>query len=296
MSKNPPPSIQIYQNAADYQGSATAADHAIAQGSTAHDIWGLDKLYNNNILLGTNAAVDTGMGFSIPGPQTPAYGTTQSFMKHVVDLWAGQAEEKKHFPNRLTTYEQLQRSLWQAGFYGQTSIDGIHVGQWNPQTQDALKNALGSYEQLGKGGKLPLTFSEFLNQNAVMAKDGGENSNPGGAGPAAPAPFVSNTTDPAGIRAAVQSAAQQALGMNLSEDQIQTFVTEFQHQQVQAERQSYNNQDSTTPDLSSEAMSFVQETNPRAYKQQNKTAYMDALVNLLGGVRPSQTPTPNVES
>jgi hypothetical protein len=296
MSKNPPPSIQIYQNAADYQGSATAADHAIAQGSTAHDIWGLDKLYNNHVLLGTTTAVDTGMGFSVPGPQTDAYGTTQSFMKHVVDLWAGQTEERKKFPNRLTTYEQLQRSLWQAGFYGQTSIDGIHVGQWTTQTQDALKNALGSYEQLGEGGKLPLTFSEFLNQNAAVAQDGGQNAPSQSGGGPTRAPFASNTTDPAAIRAAVQSAAQQALGMNLSEDQIQAFVTEFQHQQVQAERASYNYQDTTTPDLSSEAMGFVQETNPHAYKQQNKTAYMDALVNLLGGVRPSQTPTPNVES
>lgn len=289
-----PPSPGDYQGAASASGVITTAGNSSITGS--NDIWGLGDLYGKSVLLGTTPTElpgsRMGLGDQTLG-QTPNYGTTQSYMQHVIDLWAAQDEERQKFPNRLTTYEQLQRALWQAGFYGQTSLDSIHVGQWTSQTQSALIGALGNYEQLAKGGKLPLTFSEFLNQNAVMGQDGGQNS--GGSNSSSPAPFQANLADPNTIRAVAQNAAQQALGRSLSDDELSKFVQQFQAEQTAAERTAYNGTGTVTqPDLSSEAASFVQQNNPKAYQQNQRSAYLDALVNLLGGTRPSVTPTPSV--
>lgn len=288
----------------DYVGSATAAEHAAqtSGSSNPNDIWGLGDLYDKNVYTGNYPAPTSYRGtgdISVLNPlpnagsgQTPAYGQTQDFMQHVVDLWAAQAEERKKFPNRLTTFEQLQRSLWQAGFYGQTPLDSVHVGQWTSQTQDALVGALGSYEQTTKGGKLPLTFSEFLNQNAQMGQDGGQSTS-GSGGSSTKPPFQARLVDPAAIRQAAQTAALDALGQTLSGDQLEKFVTQFQAAQTSAEQTAYNGTGTVTePDLTSQAQAFVQENNPGAYKQNQRSAYLGALVNLLGGTRPQVGTTP----
>lgn len=291
-----PPSPGDYQGAASAGGVIVTSGNSSTLGST--DIWGLGDLYGKSVYLGdvgvTAETQSKGGLSSLPGvAENPTYGSTQSYMQHVVDLWAAQQEERQKFPKRLTTYEQLQRSLWQAGFFGQTAFDSVHVGQWNGQTQDALVSALTNYEQLSKGGKLPLTFTEFLNQNAVMGLDGPE-SDASGSGSSTRAPFQANLDDPTAIRAAAQSAAQQALGRNLSDDQLAQFVQQFQAEQTSAQRSAYNGNNTTPPDLGSDALGFVQENDPKAFHQNQRSAYMDALVNLLGGTRPSVTPTPSV--
>lgn len=295
--------VPIPPSATDYQGTAaasgvitTSANAGVNGGGT--DIWGLGDLYGRSVYLGTtpdHVEYNGLNGSDINGPPVPAgaanaYGQTQQFMQHVVDLWSAQTEERKHFPNRLTTYEQLQRSLWQAGFFGQTPLDSVHVGQWTSQTQDALVGALGQYEQISKGGKLPLTFSEFLGQNAQMGQDGGQNG--GGSGAASTkAPFQADLADPMAIRAAAQNAAQQALGKNLSSAELEQFVSQFQAAQTSSQKTAYNGSGTITqPDLTNEAMAFAQQEDPKAYHQSQRESYLSALVNLFGGVRPSTAP------
>lgn len=287
--KQPPPQP-------DYVGAALSAGITTPTASNPNDVWGLGDLYGQHVYMGTGPGpVDTstpeGIAAASQGLNTiPVYGTTQAIMKQVVDLWARQQTEKQSHPHQLTSFEQMQRTLWQAGFYGQTSIDDVHVGQWTPQTQTALTQALTQYEGASNGGKLPITFSEFLSQNAVMGQDGGKNSKSAGATPPAPIGLA----DPTAIRQAAQSAAMDALGQGLSPDQLDKFVSQFQAAQVSYA--STTTGTANSPDLSADAASFAQQSDPRAYKENQRQVYLNSLVNLLGPPvgRPSMSPTPSV--
>jgi hypothetical protein len=41
-------------------------------------------------------------------------------------------------------------------------------------------------------------------------------------------------------------------------------------------------------------MAFAQGADPHGFKENQRTSFMDQLVNLLGGSRPNQQPTPGV--
>lgn len=278
-----------------YQGSANATPTSST--SNPNDVWNLGNLYGQPVYLGTTQEggdlLDPRHPNSpqAPGQTTLVQGQTQDVVKQVLQMYAAQAAQRRKSPGKLTAYEELQKSLWQAGFYGQTSYKDIHAGQWTSQTQDALTSALKSYETVYQSGT-PMTFSEFVNQNAAGSKDGGYN---GGAGLGTPAAQVVNLTDPAAIKSAAQSAAQAALGQGLSDQQLNDFVAQFQAQQTAAQAPGVTT--STMPDLSSSALQFAQTTDPQAYKQEQLAAYQNTILNMFlpsESQRPSMSPVASV--
>jgi hypothetical protein len=297
-SRGPQPPAPKVPTVPDYNGSAGTTPTP-SSGAGSNDIWGLGQVYGLPVFLGSSTTSPGSYSGAEPtqhrggvGVQThDQYGTTQDIMQQVIDLWAAQQTERKGKKGGLTSYEQLQQALYAGGFYGQTSYDKIHVGQWTPQTQNAVVSALQQYEQVMSGAQSPVTFTEFLQGNAAQNGDGGFYAD--GTKKGAPEPTIS-VSDPAAIKAAVQSAAQEALGMGLSDDQLNTFVAKFQSAQTSAQT---NTGTVTVPDLSSDAMAFAQQSDPQGFHQNQRTAYLDQLVNLLGGgltSRPNQQPVASV--
>ena len=102
-----------------------------------------------------------------------------------------------------------------------------------------------------------------------------------------------NLTDPAAIRAAAQTAAEQALGRGLNEKQLEHFVNQFQ--QTQQQVATSTSPTVSAPSLSDQAMQFVQENDPHAYAANKRQSYMNALVDMFapsGSQRPGMTPVP----
>jgi hypothetical protein len=223
----------------------------------------------------------------LPKAGQPVMGKAEDVMANAQKLWQEQGAERKKHPDKLTGFESLQQELWQAGFYGQTPYDSIHVGQWTAQTESAMRSALHSYETGVMAAQTPETFTEFLAQNQQFGQDGGA----GKSKTATPAAPTINLTDPLAIKQQAQAAAQQALGMSLTEDQLNAFVTQFQSAEKQYQSQPAGST-ITSPDLGSDAAAFAQSTDPHAYEQQQHQSYMDALVNLFSG--PGATQRPNI--
>ena len=305
-SPAPSPSSPPLPPQPDYHGAAAKAGQAAQASSSSNpnDIWGLAEAYGQPVYLGAasvpDVKIDPQTGRPLVGGDktlSNQYGKTQDIIKQVINLWSQQKAERDKNPNQLTGYEALQQQLYAAGFYGQTSYDSIHVGQWSSQTQDALVNALQSYESSVGHNKIPMTFAEFLQQNSSQNGDGGFYSGSGapGGGSSSSGPTQVNLTDPAAIRAAAQTAAQQALGRGLSETQLEQFVNQFQQTQQQVATSTAATVSS--PSLSDQAMQFVQENDPHAYAQNKRQSYVNALIDMFapsGSQRPGTTPVPSV--
>lgn len=284
-----------------YHGAAGATAPS-SSSKNPDDIFGLGDLYNQPIYLGQGVYESHGTGRQGPVTSAPTkanrYGSTQDIMANATKLFGQQDAERAKHPHELTGYEQLQKELWQAGFYGQTSFDSVHVGQWTSQTQSALHDAIKSYEAVSRGGQLPETFTEFVAANQAGVSAGGQQAKSSGSGSSGPPPV--NLADPDSIKAAAQSAAMTALGQGLSDDQLNAFVSQFQQAQQSAHNAAYADGSTqySDPNLSDEAAAYAQKADPGAYQQNQHQAYMDALVNLFAGpgatARPSINVTPKV--
>jgi hypothetical protein len=279
----------------DYSGSATPVP-ASTSSKNPNDIWGLGDVYDKPVFIGVGSAPapviyggdgDIRPGQSLTTKASAKYGKTQDIMQQALALWSAQQSERKSNPKSLTGYEQLQQALYASGFYGQTSYDKIHVGQWTAQTQSALTDALASYEQ-ARQSNYAGSFEEFIQGNSAQNGDGGINSSTGQA-----AQSQIQLADPTEIRAAAQQAAQAALGRGLSSKQLDKFVAQFQASQ--SATQSSKAGSVTGEDLSSDAMQFAQQSDPAGYQQNQRQAFTDALVNMFAPTqsqRPNMTPVP----
>lgn len=272
------------------------------------DVFDLGKMYNQPLVLGwTYNPVDTSTLQGVESASAgdfvhPDMSTTQKFMGTIHDQWAQQEVERKNKAlmdkqGGLTQYEILQKQLWQARFYGQTSFDSVHVGQWTTQTENALKEAFTQYGQDYQSGT-PQSFPEFLKANTNQ--DGGIN-NKRSSSVLSPAYRVS-LTDPSTIRASAISAFQAATGMNPTEAQLSAFVTSFQDQQRQAQLTAETAQhgqvtEYTAPSLGGQAMEYAQQTDPSQYRQFQKQNYVNSLLDMFlpsESQRTAVSPTPSV--
>lgn len=268
-------------------GTATGSSN-----NSLESTWGLGNLYGEPVVMGMEntpapAKIDPTTGRPLTGSVTQKldYGNTQKIVEGLTSLWAQQEQDRQQDPHGLTQYEQYQQLLWQAGFYGQTSLDKIHLGQWDQQTFNAIKGALDQYEKARLSGE-PVTWTEFLKTNAQAAQ-----SAQGGFYGAAGATSAKQTavTDPASIRQAVQSAAMNALGRGLTEDQLNAFVSKFQQEQQSAELSTASNV--TQPDLSAQAAAYAQSAAPADFSSYQDDKYMNALMNMF---LPSASSRPNL--
>lgn len=296
---NPTNSNTSLPTVPDYIGAA-----ADTSGTTtipnANDIWGLGALYGEPVLLGVDypgndnaERVGYKPGMTGMSQASDEFSKTQDMMSQLSDLYAQQGAERQKTPGATTAYEQLQMLLYYSGAYGSTAQKDVHFGQYDKATQDAMKQALNDYEVVTNVAKTPMTFADFLNQNATMGQDGKYNpKNASGSGAATQVQL----SDPNQIKAAAQSAALAALGHGLTPDQLDKFVSQFQGQQ--SSDQLTTAPSATTPDLSAEAMTYAQSSDPVDFSNHNAQGYANALMNMLlpssAVNRPSITPVASV--
>lgn len=275
--------------------------------SGAFNLWGLPKDLTDylNSTSGGKLFFDIGHRSEMEHPDTSnlagieraskgELGTVKSTYQILTTPEKVMAQFQGMQYNNPAKFLALQTALAQ-GSFGKVNINGTFDGS----TQTALKTAMLRYIQASMGagvvpvytdpktGKTSGGFVGFLLSTAQTAQANGGAGTSFGSGGLNPI----NLTDPAQIRQAAIQAAQDALGQSLDEKQLSAFVSKFQNAQMAAQTQIGGAVNS--PDLSAEAMSFAQKSNPEAFKQNQRTSYLDALVNLLGGNRPSQTPVPS---
>lgn len=255
-----------------------------------NDIWKLGDLYNQPIYLGYTPGAPAATGpiashlpveDRVGSAGTNTYGKTQSLIDHYNELWQkGTAGDKKSY----TDFVNLQKQLWYAGAYGQTSFDSVHVGQWTDQTLNALENALSGYVQTSKASKKPQTFEDWLQANAAggLAAGGGFDykNGPGGSGASAPSP--TQLTDPNALRQTVQQAAQAALGRGLSDAELSKFVDAFHQSETSAQQTAQGSGGTVTPpDQQSDALAYAEQSDPQQYANHQAQGYFNAFMNLF---------------
>lgn len=278
-------------------------------GSTRNpmDRWGLGALYGVPIYQGQ----DPGRrGYRPPTNQGhkddprvgegqrdagPVYTEAQDIITGIYNQWArGTAGDRQSFDG----YLNIQKMLYYAGYFGQTSYDKIHAGQWTPQTQNALVDALTAFDQAQKAG-VPLDFNSFLEQNAKGAaaagggfygEDGAGGSGGGGGGRASGPTLADSET----LRLTAQEAAQSALARNLTPDELTRFVDQFHQAQITAFNTAAGGGSPTDADPRAEAIRFVVGNHGKEYQQNQIQDYTNAFLNLfLPGE--SQRPDLNID-
>lgn len=180
-------------------------------------------------------------------------------------------------------YLELQQRLFQGGFYGATPASSIPWGT-DPAglTYDAYKRALAAAQQAASIGH-PMTPDEIIDQGIKdhqAAKAAGPQSGQ-----------VIQLTDPAALRGVVQLAAQAALNRNLSKDEVDRFVQEFQAQQIAYGKQLNAAQADQTgktvtltqPDPTAQAKEFVEQGHPAEQGGELLASYADKLISMLNG-------------
>lgn len=169
------------------------------------------------------------------------------------------------------------------------------TGSFDASTEKALGNAMLQYVKLAQGAGVGVSFTDFLLQTGERAQQlGGKGTSLGSGGSQQQQVSLA---DPGAIRQAAQSAAQAALGMGLSNDQLDKFVAQFQASQTAAQTSTASS--STNPDLSSQAMAFAQQSDPSAYHQNQRQSFVDTLVNMFapsGSGRPNTAPVASVNA
>lgn len=239
----------------------------------------------------------------VPGSANAAEHDTKKVTKNeTYDIyskpWQVMAQFQAMSMNDPVRFAELQQAL-AAGPWGAVHINGV----FDINTEKALAGAMTQYVKLSMGtgaapvytdpktGKKSGGFVAYLMNSAATAQSLGGGGTSLGGGSKNPI----SVTDPNSIRQAAIQAAQAALGENISSDQIDKFVQQFQAAQTAAQTQVGGT--ASAPDLSSDAMSYVQKSDPQAYHDSQRQAFVNSLVNMFApsaSQRPNMTPVPSV--
>lgn len=187
--------------------------------------------------------------------------------------------------NDPASFHQWQNMLYAADFYSGKPRPGVY----GAADTNALQAALTAYQQvnaqanaaLGQG-KTPSTppqaFQAWLNQRIAQVKA------TGGPGATTKQPLQVQYTDPTAISAALQAGAQQELGRNLNDKELQGFIAQFHGQQKTAQTDAYNGDSSVTPpDLSGQTAQYLISQHGPEHDQKLAAGYL-ARINQMFGV------------
>jgi hypothetical protein len=209
-------------------------------------------------------------GAAQPTPNTPpAESTYGDQLRYPVEEFAKDPKG----------YLDLQRRLFAAGFYGSKDPASIPWGQDVAGTIDAWRKVLELSLQSAETGN-PLTPEEVLRRGAAAGKAGG----------APPKSLIIDYTDPEQVAGVVQRAAQASLGRNLSDEEIQHFVSEFRVAETDYAKARYKGETDTTggtfevsrPDLGDRANDFVEQGHETEIGGNRMADYVSALERMLG--------------
>lgn len=243
-----------------------------------YDIYDLGALWDKTLYLGNDTHTQTG-----PYAGTDVLKQGQNSSQSVTSpVTSTPFDYMQEFASWSVTnpdqYAALQQQLYSAGFYGSKKP---RLGVWTTGDAKAMKEAITGYLQVvNPADPQPLTLTDYLDHATRQAAKSAQATAP-------PIPV----TDPNSIKQAAMAAFQAATGQGATDAQLNAFVAQFQASQVSA--QSATSGVVTSPDLSSEAAAYAQQKDPQAYKQNQRQAFMDSLVNMFapsGSARPNMTP------
>lgn len=170
-----------------------------------------------------------------------------------------------------TAYIAQQKAMYNAGFYG---AQKPNYGSYGPTDDNAMKAALSSYSPV-QSVHPGLSFNQYLDQ--LTASGAGKNAGP------TKQPLTVSYTDPDTLKSAANSAAQQALGRNLTTHELNAFVGAFHGKESAAQKTAYDNGSSyTAPEVTGEATQLVQSHNQVEAQQALSASYLDRLNSMLG--------------
>lgn len=277
-----------------YLKPAPAATATTTSTKNPSDFWNLNNVYGEPVVWGYQDSVVAPVSPNgqdlVPGktnieksPQL-IVKHTQDVMKWAADLWKQQGKDREHNGGTSSEFELLQQSLADGNFYGKSDYA---KGRWDSQTQAALKKALSEYESYLHSTHDPMKFLDYIKQNTNANPTGSNAITSSSSGPVGP-----SLTDPASLMNYANTAAQRALGHNLSQDQLNAFVAEFHNQEASQSLNQQTGQAYTNLDPSTQAINFAAAQNPDEYKRHEAQGYTNAFLNLF---LPTEDSAPNTE-
>lgn len=251
--------------------------------TTLWDLGGLDKSKPITIGYGSKTEAKRVAGSSLDPydretaqstATSPSLGLPADLVKQPITLYSTDAK----------AYLAFQQALYAGGFYGSMSTQSIPWGS-DPTgaTFDAWKRVLIAAQQAQSAG-LSITPQQVLERGIQQRKDAGTGAVP-------KAPLVIQTTDPATLTGLVQRAAQDALGRNLSKEEVGKFIASFHSQEQAFSRKKYAAEQDTTgktfeftsPDPTAQATEFVEGGHPTEAGGNKLADYVGVLQQLIGG-------------
>lgn len=204
--------------------------------------------------------------------RAPSLGLPEDLLKNPVKLFA---TDKK-------AYIGLQRAMFAAGFYGSASAESIRFGADLTATQKAWLGVLTATAQAQAAGH-ELTPDDVISQS-IEGRAAGET--PGEADPE-----IIQLSDPRLIAGTAQKAAQSALGRNLDDGEIKSFIAHFQAEQSAYSKKRFAASQAkdggsltlTEPDLGAAATAAVEEGHGTEIAANNMADYIGVLERMLGG-------------
>lgn len=262
-------------------------DSTTVSGST--DIYGLGDLAQQEIILRDayihSAAVGRGKSaawqrsFAQANDQ-PEYGQNRAVPGTVQDSYIAFIRMSQD-PSKAQEYFGWQQKLFAAGFYGSAKPSDVAWHTWDLATGAALKAAFSAAVQVSASGA-PITFDEYLT-GLAGAKQASAAGAPTG-------PLVIQHEDPTAVAGMLQQAAQASLGRDLSDAEIEHFLSEFASAETAYYKQGNEAQNATggqfsmtKPDLAGRAEAYVQGEHGTEAAGNNMADYVKALESMLGG-------------
>lgn len=213
--------------------------------------------------------------FPVPAfdPNNPSATAFQSLLSRPVTF----------FTQDKAAFLDLQRQLFIGGYYGATSESSIPWGSFTSATQQAWLHLLEA-TQMAQTSGAHLTPDDVLAQ-AVAARTANQ-------GKAPASPLLIQHEDPKAIAGALQQAAQATLGRDLSDAEVEHFISEYKAAEDAYGRQRQSATDATAgqrvdltaPNLTGEATAFVKDQHGAEAGAQNAADYVGALRQMIGGL------------
>lgn len=248
--------------------------------NSGSSIWNLDVPTGAQVYTGINPPTTAdGDVVHQKGVRTATYQSNNYVSAD--DFMSGLVKMSQTDPG---SFQQVQRQMWEAGYYGSEAWKDVRQGTWSPDTSTAVKKAIEAYADVAIKAGVPTTFTDFLSQNAGNAEAGG---NVDGTAGGTPPNTQVQLTDPVALKQAATQAAQQALGRNLTDAQLNAFVDSFHAQQTQSQQtsqlaaESNTNSVTTTPDASAQATQFAEQQNPDEFAKYQTSAYTNIFANMF---------------
>lgn len=200
------------------------------------------------------------LGTGVTGVNVPAYGSASSSAPKFIGGGSGveiskpgpsqwglqnqlfpgagyvKGDEVKLLPNNADDLRTLQLSLIQAGYITDAQAKMMVLGSPDQVTSSAFAKLLATANYTGTEWK-----SALSTRLATIAQDPSSVVGSGSSKVSTP-PLTISLTNPEDIKAVVQKTAQSLLGGYLPDDQVNSFVANYQAQERAYQTQQYNQQ------------------------------------------------------